>query len=75
MCKINALSTTRSKVVKETIISYVIFCVIGLLVLNAWMYWQQTQMIFYPMQGIHQTPADWGLEYEDVTLKAEDGPE
>jgi fermentation-respiration switch protein FrsA (DUF1100 family) len=58
--------------VKETIINYAIILVLGWLLLNAWMYWQQAQMIFYPMPEIHQTPADWGLEYEDVTLNTED---
>jgi len=58
--------------VKETIINYAIIIVLSLIALNVLMYWQQAQMIFYPMPGIHQTPADWGLDYEDVTLNAED---
>ncbi len=57
---------------KETIINYVIIIALSLLALNVWMYWQQPKMIFYPMRDISQTPADWGLAYEDVTLNTED---
>lgn len=58
--------------VKETMTSFVIYAVIGLLLLNVLMYFQQPQMIFFPMSELYQTPADWGLEYEDVTLNTED---
>ena len=58
---------------KATIIHYAIIIVVSLLALNVWMYWQQAKMIFYPMAGIQQTPADWGLEYEDITFNTEDG--
>ena len=44
---------------------------IGLL--NGWMYLQQPAMIFFPDRQLHATPADWGLEYEDVSFAAEDG--
>jgi fermentation-respiration switch protein FrsA (DUF1100 family) len=52
--------------------SYVIIFVLGLLLLNVWMYFQQSQMIFYPVRELYQTPADWGLDYEDVTLNTAD---
>ena len=53
-------------------ISYAIILVSGLLLLNVWMIFQQPQMIFFPVRELHQTPADWGLGYEDVTLNTED---
>jgi len=53
-------------------ISYVIIIALGLLLLNVWMYFQQPQMIFYPVRELYQTPADWGLDYEDVTLNTAD---
>jgi fermentation-respiration switch protein FrsA (DUF1100 family) len=53
--------------------SFVIYAVFGLLLLNVMMYLQQPQMIFFPMSELYQTPADWGVEYEDVTLEAADG--
>lgn len=52
--------------------SYVIVFVVTLLLLNVWMYFQQPRMIFYPLRELHQTPADWGLDYEDVTLYTAD---
>ena len=57
---------------KETMISYIIIFVLGLLLLNVWMYYQQPRMIFYPVHELYQTPADWGLDYEDVTLNTAD---
>ena len=58
--------------VKETMTSLVIYTVVGVLLLNGLMYFQQPLMIFYPMSELYQTPANWGLEYEDVTLETSD---
>ncbi len=44
-----------------------------LLILNSCMYLQQPTMIFFPSSEIAQTPANWNLEYEDVSFNAEDG--
>ena len=52
--------------------SFVIYAVIGLLLLNGLMYFQQKHMIFYPMGKLYQTPAQWDLDYEDVTLQTAD---
>jgi len=53
-------------------ISSIIVIVPSLLLLNVWMYFQQPRMIFYPVREIYQTPADWGLDYEDVTFNTAD---
>ena len=58
---------------KRPMSSYVTSILIGLLLINAWMYFQQPKMIFFPFKVIEQTPADWGLEYEDVAIRTEDG--
>jgi fermentation-respiration switch protein FrsA (DUF1100 family) len=58
--------------VKETMTSYIIIIVPSLLLLNVLMYFQQPHMIFYPTRELHQTPADWGLDYEDVTFNTTD---
>jgi fermentation-respiration switch protein FrsA (DUF1100 family) len=52
--------------------NYVIMIVVSLLVLNVWMYFQQPNMIFFPMRELYQTPADWGFDYEDVNFKTAD---
>jgi len=52
--------------------SFVIYAVVGLLLLNGLMYFQQKHMIFYPMGELYQTPVQWGLDYEDVTLRTVD---
>lgn len=53
--------------------SYLTSLLIGLVLLNAFMYFQQPRMIFYPVSGLEATPADWGLGYEAVSLQAADG--
>lgn len=53
--------------------SFLIYAVVGILLLNVYMYIQQPLMIFYPMSALAQTPDNWGLEYEDVRLATDDG--
>ncbi len=53
--------------------SLIIYVVVGLLLLNVMMYFQQPLMIFYPMSELYQTPEDWGYEYEDARFTTEDG--
>jgi pimeloyl-ACP methyl ester carboxylesterase len=52
--------------------SIALVIIAGLLSLNGLMYLQQPSMIFYPMSEMSRSPADWGLEYEDVTLTTDD---
>ncbi len=52
--------------------SLLIYSVIGLLLLNAMMYFQQAHMIFFPTARLEQTPENWGLEYEDANFNTED---
>lgn len=58
---------------KETIISTLIIIALSLLALNVLMYIQQPLMIFYPMRDVQQLPSDWGMDYDDVTLRTSDG--
>jgi len=53
--------------------SYIFLLLLGLSLLNAWMYLQQPSMIFFPYTGLDQTPADWGFGYEDVFVDTADG--
>ncbi|MDH5711570.1 MAG: alpha/beta hydrolase [Gammaproteobacteria bacterium] len=53
--------------------SYFLSLLIGLLMINAWMYFQQPNMTFFPMAELEDTPANWALAYEDVHFKAADG--
>lgn len=36
------------------------------------MYYQQSNMIFFPWNELEETPEDWGLSYQDVTLQTTD---
>jgi len=53
--------------------SYLITFILGLLLLNVWMYFQQPRMTFYPMREIYQTPENWGLDYENISFRTADG--
>jgi len=57
----------------RTMIYLAVLLILGLVVLNAWMYLQQPRMIFLPFDDISATPASRGLEYEEVRLKTSDG--
>lgn len=46
---------------------------IAWLLLNGLLYVAQPGMVFYPIGRMDQTPQDWGLAFEDVTLRTEDG--
>jgi fermentation-respiration switch protein FrsA (DUF1100 family) len=59
--------------VKDALTNLVILIAISLLLLNVWMHFRQPQMIFHPVNELYQTPADWGLDYEEVTFSTADG--
>ena len=58
---------------KRPMSSYLISLLIGLLLINAFMFYQQPKMTFYPLSRLDGTPANWGLDYEDVSLQTADG--
>jgi fermentation-respiration switch protein FrsA (DUF1100 family) len=47
--------------------------VIGWGLLNGLMFLAQPGIIFHPYPQLDATPKDWGLDYTDVSLQAEDG--
>jgi uncharacterized protein len=50
-----------------------VLLILGLVFLNGWMYLQQPRMIFFPFGSVSETPASWGLGYEQVWLQTADG--
>lgn len=48
---------------------------VGLILLNGFMYLSQPGMIFYPYEVLEATPRDWGLVYDDVRVRTADGVE
>lgn len=46
---------------------------IGWVAVNAFIYIQQPNMVFYPFTKIDTTPKNWGMEYNQVKLKLETG--
>jgi fermentation-respiration switch protein FrsA (DUF1100 family) len=57
----------------QTLVTMIGWIALGLLVVNAMMWWLQPGMVFYPMRTLQATPDDWGLAYEDVALTTADG--
>lgn len=53
--------------------SVMAWAVAGLLALNAMLWFLQPGMVFYPSRHLAETPQDWGFNYEDVEVIAEDG--
>lgn len=58
---------------KDKMINAIVSVLLVLLLVNVWMYFQQSAMTFYPYRKLYQTPDDWGLVYEDVFLTTPDG--
>ena len=54
-------------------IKSILLMLLGLALLNSCTYLQQSSMIFFPDKILGQTPAEWGLAYEDVFLDTDDG--
>jgi fermentation-respiration switch protein FrsA (DUF1100 family) len=52
---------------------WLLFPLLGLLLLNGLMYLLQPRMLFFPSRVLDATPADWGLDYEDLTIRTDDG--
>ena len=58
---------------KQRMVTALVSATVFLLGLNGWFYLQQPSMIFFPLHSLSATPADWGLEYEEVPLRSADG--
>ena len=58
---------------KNRMIQSILLLLFGLALLNGCMYLQQSSMMFFPYATLDQTPAAWGLTYEDVFLDTDDG--
>lgn len=52
------------------LLSMMLFIVV---LLNGVFYLQQPAMTFYPVRDVQASPLQWGLPYEEVTLRTEDG--
>ena len=57
----------------KTMISGLILVVVSTGLLSGLLYLMQPSMVFYPYRELVETPAAWGLEYEDVYLTGSDG--
>jgi fermentation-respiration switch protein FrsA (DUF1100 family) len=55
---------------KKVLLSTVIAVSVLLLVVNVFFYLQQPHMVFFPLKEIEQTPDQWGMHYEKVSLKS-----
>lgn len=58
---------------KQGMGSFLLAIVLLLVIINGWVYLQQPSMIFFPLRSLSATPADWGMEYEEVSLQTTNG--
>ncbi len=56
----------------KRIVNNMLTVLLGLVLLNGFIYIQQPSITFFPHKTIEQTPQEWGLEYENVFLKTAD---
>ena len=49
--------------------------IVGLALLNGVMFVAQPGMLFYPTSALAATPSEWGMDYRDLRLQADDGTE
>jgi len=54
------------------ITSLLLLALLGLLLFALLLWWLQPRLIFFPSERLWATPADWGLEYEEVELTTKD---
>lgn len=54
------------------ITSLLLLALLGLLLFALLLWWLQPRLIFFPSERLWATPADWGLEHEEVELTTED---
>lgn len=43
------------------------------LLLAGWFWLMQPRMVFFPLRELAATPRDWGMSYQDVSLRTRDG--
>ncbi len=58
---------------KQYMGSILVLAVVLLALFNGWVWLQQPSMIFFPLRSLSATPADRGLDYEEVSLQTSDG--
>ena len=58
--------------VRKFIQTIVLLPVLGFVLFNIVLYYQQPGMLFYPLTRLDAAPSDWGLAYEDVYLTTPD---
>jgi len=58
---------------KKMLITTAIAASVLLLAVNIFYYLQQPRMVFFPLKEIEQTPDQWGLRYEKVSLESTRG--
>ena len=56
----------------KTIKSIILMLLSGLALINAWFYFLQPSMLFYPYQQLDAIPSDWGMDYENVNITTAD---
>lgn len=54
------------------LVSFILILILAYSILVVYVYFKQDSMLYFPQEEIGQTPGDYDLEYEDVTLLTKD---
>jgi len=57
---------------RKLLLSFIRYFIVVLILLNGYLYLQQSSMVFYPTQKIEATPEDWGMAYKTIPIKIND---
>ncbi len=55
------------------IIKIILLVAVAIALFNILVFINQPNMLFYPYRQLDATPADWGMQYEDVVITTSDG--
>jgi len=69
----NALHWAGWSKFRKAVVVVITSAGILLAAMNAYFYVQQPHMVFYPLRKIEQTPDQWGMKYQNVTLSSTAG--
>lgn len=58
---------------RRMMIKITLLVITAVVLFNVLIYVNQPNMLFYPYRQLDATPADWGMQYQDVSLTTADG--
>lgn len=58
---------------KQKLFNFVFIAILVVIILNAYLYWMQPRMVFFPSAPLDADPSQWGLDFENANIATDDG--